>query len=152
MPTQSPKHAIHTLEHENVPEEAPPKKNSPNFSFVNIDSDTNSSEEMMSGFEPQAQKAENLPLEDYPSFEQEIVQEIFEKFQNNKAMVPNPVATMPLEKDDNTVARQYTKVPKPKCTVLLEVTEPEVIDVLHQPSLPPPDISTPLTTSLSLYQ
>lgn len=30
--------------------------------------------------------------------------------------------------------------------------EPEIIDVLHQPSLPPLDFSTPFSTSLNFYQ
>ena len=50
-PAQSPKHAIHTVEHENVPEEASLKPNSPNCSFIVIDSDMESLEKMMFGFE-----------------------------------------------------------------------------------------------------
>ena len=42
MPTQSPRHAVQTPKHENVPEKASLKPNSPNISFVNIDSDTDS--------------------------------------------------------------------------------------------------------------
>ena len=54
MPKQSPKHAAQTPEHENVPKKASPQPNSPNISFVNIDSDMDSLEEMMSSFDQQA--------------------------------------------------------------------------------------------------
>ena len=106
----------------------------------------------MFSFEQQAQEAKNFPPEEYPSFAQETVQEIFEKFQTNKATEPNPATTMPPEKDDSFVARPHTNVPAPKHTNIPKCIELEIIDVLHQPSLPPLDISTPLTTNLSLYQ
>ena len=64
MLPQFPKHAIHTSKHENDLEEAPPKLNSPNCSFINIDSDIDSSEKMMSSFEQQAQETKNLPPEE----------------------------------------------------------------------------------------
>ena len=78
----------------------------------------------MSSFEQQEQEVKKFPLEEYTSFEQEIFQEIFEKFQTNKATEPNPATTMPPEKDDSFVARPHTNVPTPKCTVILEVTKP----------------------------
>ena len=53
-PTQSPKHAIHTSKHEYVLEKAYPKPNSPNCSFISIDSDIDSLEKMIFGFEQQA--------------------------------------------------------------------------------------------------
>lgn len=150
-PAQSPRQEAHTPKHEKVQEEAPTRQNSPNFYFVNIESDSDSSEEIMAGSEPLAPEAGRLSSEDYPSFEQELVQEIFEKFQNNKA-IESPAATVPLEKDDSTIDQQHTNVPKAKHTILPKVTELEVINVLHQLTLPPPNISTPQLAGLSLYQ
>ena len=68
-PMQSPKHTIHTPEHESDPEEIPPKPNSP----INIDSETDSLEKIVFGFEQQAEETDNFLLEEYPSFAQEIV-------------------------------------------------------------------------------
>ena len=51
IPTQSSKNAIHTPKHENFPEEASLEPNIPNYSFINIDSDTDSLDKMMPSFE-----------------------------------------------------------------------------------------------------
>lgn len=93
-----------------------------------------------------------MPPDEYPEFGHKIVEEVFEKFQSNEAPVPNPIASMPPDKNTTFVACQHQKVPMPKRIVKPINTEPEIIDVFHQPSLPPLDFSTPLLASLNLYQ
>jgi hypothetical protein len=62
-PVPSPKPAIHTPQHESDNEEIPINPNSP----ISIDSDTESSEQIMSGFNQPEEESDNLSLEEYPS-------------------------------------------------------------------------------------
>lgn len=103
---KTPEHKCHTSENANIPEEVSTKQTSPNISVVNIDSDndSNSFEEIISGFE---QEAENLPPEEYPKFGQNIVEEVFDKFQSSEATVPDLVASIPPKKDTTPISFQH---------------------------------------------
>ena len=99
-PTQSPEHTKPTPEHDSNLKEIPQRPVSP----INIDSDTDSSERTVFGFEQQVEENDNLPLEEYPLNTQEIIQEIIEMFQVKMVVVSYPTTIVPPEKVDSHVA------------------------------------------------